>query len=248
MPPEHAYKRQRGSATPAVEQDQAAGGRELRMVALPGGRVARGSVCLRLYRRARRIRAYLRWSENGATRERYIGEVDQLTRHLNLELAWQRARSMGLLSTASLPANSTASTLDTRTVMRANRSKDTGPEMALRRMLHQRSLRYRVDTQPLPNLRRRADVVFPADRVAVFVDGCFWHGCPEHYRPSTRNAQFWHEKIDANRARDLDTNKRLEEAGWTVIRIWEHESADECAERIASLLRERRAANTVPNA
>ena len=88
----------------------------------------------------------------------------------------------------TLPPESWASSAQVRVTMRGNRSKNTTPEMKLRSLLHRRGLRYRVDAPPTPGTRRRADVVFPRERVAVFVDGCFWHGCPEHYRPSTKNA------------------------------------------------------------
>lgn len=240
IPSERAYKRQKGAAAPSAEQDHAAGGRNRRMIAVSDSKFARASICLRLYRRTRRIRAYLRWSEEGVTKEHYVCEVNQSTRHANLSAAWRCAWEMGLLTKPALPVNSSASSLNVRASMRGNRSKNTKPEMTLRRLLYQRALRYRVDTRPLPELKRRADIVFPGDRLAVFVDGCFWHGCPEHHRPSTKNALFWREKIDANRARDLDTNKRLMDAGWTVVRIWEHENAVESAERIADLLKQLR--------
>ncbi|MFI6214683.1 very short patch repair endonuclease [Nocardia brasiliensis] len=242
-PSELAYKRQKGAAAPAAEQDQAAGGRNRRMVAIPERKFARASISLRLYRRTRRIRAYLRWSEDGVTKERYVCEVNQGTRRANLSAAWRCAWEMGLLTEPALPVTSSASSLNVRASMRANRSKNTKPELALRRLLYQQALRYRVDFRPLPELKRRADVVFPGIRVAIFVDGCFWHGCSEHYRPSAKNAQFWRDKIEANRARDLDTNKRLMNAGWTVVRVWEHEDVVESAERIIELLNQLRKKN-----
>jgi DNA mismatch endonuclease (patch repair protein) len=103
------------------------------------------------------------------------------------------------------------------------RQRDTAAELALRSELHRRGLRYRVNVAPLPGVRRRADVVFPRARVAVFVDGCFWHGCPEHVTWPTSNAAWWREKIEGNVRRDRDTDRRLEEAGWRVVRVWEHE-------------------------
>ncbi|MFD4433878.1 very short patch repair endonuclease [Nocardia sp. NPDC058497] len=124
--------------------------------------------------------------------------------------------------------------------MRANRGKDTGPELALRRALYARGLRYRVTVRPLPQLRRTADIVFTTDRVAIFVDGCFWHGCPEHHRPAIRNSGFWLQKIAANQDRDRDTSMRLREAGWTVIRVWEHEDPAVAAERIENTIRHLR--------
>ena len=106
--------------------------------------------------------------------------------------------------------------------------------MRLRTLLHGRGLRYRVD-QAVPGLpRRRADIVFVAARVAVFVDGCFWHGCPSHYVGPKANAAWWREKIDANRRRDADTDATLCRLGWRVIRVWEHEAPAVAAERICA--------------
>ncbi|MFD6876719.1 MULTISPECIES: very short patch repair endonuclease [unclassified Streptomyces] len=231
-----------GSALPALEQDRAAGGRARRAIALGDGSHSRASIALKLYRRTRRIRAYLRWSQDGVTRERYVCEVDGATRGANLAEAWRQAHEMGLVGDRPLPADSKASSPGVRAVMRANRGKDTGPELALRRLLYRRGLRYRVDARPVPEIRRRADLVFPGTRVAVFVDGCYWHGCPEHYRPATRNAEFWRDKIDGNRNRDIETNEALRSAGWTVIRVWEHEAPESAAELIAQRVQARRAA------
>lgn len=237
LPPERAYKRRATSVAPAVEQDRAAGGRDRRWVDIGEGRFARASITLRLYRRTRRIRAYLRWSQDGKTRERYVCEVGGDSRKNNLAEAWECARTKGFVVALPLPAGSKATSAAVRAVMRANRGRDTGPELALRRMLHNRGLRYRVNTKPLPEVRRRADVVFPRARVAVFIDGCFWHGCRDHYRPATKNAEFWREKIESNQARDTETNMRLEAAGWTVIRIWEHDDFEQAAERVDQLVR-----------
>ncbi|WP_346126716.1 very short patch repair endonuclease [Lentzea roselyniae] len=226
---------------PPIEQDRAAKGRNRRNVDLGDGRLARASITLRLYRRTRRIRAYLRWSQDGKTHEKYVCEVGFGSRGQNLTEAWRQAREKGFLAQEELPPESKASSVEVRASMRGNRSKDTGPEMMLRRLLHQRGLRYRVDTRPIAQVRRKADVVFPGDRVAVFVDGCFWHGCPDHHRPATTNADFWREKINGNKARDADTNKMLQAAGWAVIRVWEHEDVRQAAERIEQILRETRA-------
>ncbi|MCF4138834.1 very short patch repair endonuclease [Streptomyces sp. Tue 6430] len=125
--------------------------------------------------------------------------------------------------------------------MTANKSRDTKPERQLRSLLHRKGLRYRVDARPIQNLRRTADLVFPKARVAVFVDGCYWHGCPEHYRPALKRSQWWQEKIEGNRARDSDTNARLREQGWTVVRIWEHEEPDLAAAKVVSALQSRSA-------
>ncbi|MFF5264315.1 very short patch repair endonuclease [Actinomadura viridis] len=123
--------------------------------------------------------------------------------------------------------------------MRSNRGRDTKPELALRSAAHRLGLRYRVDTAPVKDLRRRADLVFAKAKVAVFSDGCYWHGCPEHYRPARQNRQFWADKIEKNRARDRDTDMRLTDAGWLVIRVWEHEDPIEAADRIAKAVRGR---------
>ncbi len=124
-----------------------------------------------------------------------------------------------------------------RATMRANRGRDTGPELAVRRALHARGLRYRVD-HPLPfDRRRRADILFTRVKVAVFIDGCFWHGCPEHGRTPRTNSAFWSEKIARNRARDEDTTERLSADGWSVMRFWAHEEVEAVAEHIAREVR-----------
>jgi DNA mismatch endonuclease, patch repair protein len=126
-----------------------------------------------------------------------------------------------------------ASSEAARSTMRANRSRDTGPEMAVRRVLHARGLRYRVD-HPLPfDRRRRADIAFTRAKVAVFIDGCFWHGCPEHGTTPRTNTAFWSEKIARNRARDQDTTERLEKLGWAVLRFWEHSDPLRAAASVA---------------
>lgn len=121
--------------------------------------------------------------------------------------------------------------------MVANRRRDTKPEVALRALLHARGLRYRVDYQPLPGIRNRADVVFTRAKVVVFVDGCFWHGCPEHFSLPKTNVDYWEPKIRANRARDERTDALLREAGWTIIRAWEHEDAHSVADRVELAVR-----------
>lgn len=118
--------------------------------------------------------------------------------------------------------------------------RDTPPEMRLRSELHRRGLRYRVDARPIHGLRRRADLVFRNAKVAVFVDGCFWHGCSIHMTWPQANAGWWRGKIERTRARDRDTDRRLTESGWTVIRIWEHEDPPVAAERVVEVLSLRR--------
>jgi DNA mismatch endonuclease, patch repair protein len=120
--------------------------------------------------------------------------------------------------------------------MRSNKGRDTRPEVALRSAVHRLGLRYRVSVRPLKNLRRTADLVFPQAKVAVFLDGCFWHGCPEHHTVAVTNAQFWADKVKGNIARDRDTDQRLKDAGWISIRIWEHEDPWAAARRVRNVV------------
>lgn len=120
--------------------------------------------------------------------------------------------------------------------MRANRRRDTGPELALRRELHRRGLRYRVDYAPVRGLRCRPDVVFTRARLVVFVDGCFWHSCPLHATRPAANADWWREKLDANVQRDRRNDRDLQAAGWRVLRIWEHEASSDAADRVEARL------------
>lgn len=120
--------------------------------------------------------------------------------------------------------------------MAAQLRKGTGPELALRRILHARGYRYRIDF-PIPNSRRRADIVFTRQKLMVFVDGCFWHSCPVHGSIPKQNREWWVAKLLANVARDHDTDARLRAAGWRVLRFWEHEEPVHAANRIGALLR-----------
>ncbi|WP_329069538.1 very short patch repair endonuclease [Amycolatopsis sp. NBC_01480] len=131
-------------------------------------------------------------------------------------------------------------TVAVRTRMSRQKSHDTGIEVALRRLLHAAGLRYRIHRRPLKGVRREADLVFGPSRVAVFVDGCFWHGCADHATWPKNNAGFWRAKIETNRRRDADTDARLAEAGWLSIRVWEHETVETAAERVSAAVRERR--------
>ena len=121
--------------------------------------------------------------------------------------------------------------------MRGNRRRDTGPELALRKLLHAQGLRYRVDA-PVRTARRlvRPDVVFTRRRLAVFVDGCFWHGCPEHGVVPKSSTEWWTKKLEANRNRDRDTDAVLYRAGWRVLRFWEHEDLSSAADRVRRCL------------
>ena|ERR1700761_2281140 len=123
--------------------------------------------------------------------------------------------------------------------MRGNRSRDTRPELALRSAVHKMGLRYRVAARPLPGLRRTADLVFSRAQVAVFVDGCFWHGCPTHYVPSASNVDYWRDKMARNKDRDRETDALLRDAGWEVLRIWAHEDAVDAARRVSEIVRAR---------
>ncbi len=115
-------------------------------------------------------------------------------------------------------------------------SRDTPVEVAFRQLLHRRGLRFRIHRRPLPQLARVADIVFPRHRVAVFVDGCFWHGCPTHLMWPKSNAAWWHDKITGNQRRDRDTDGRLSEAGWAVFRMWEHEDLGVATDTLVRLL------------
>ena len=121
--------------------------------------------------------------------------------------------------------------------MQSNKSRDTKPELALRSAVHALGLRYRVSAKPLPGLRRTADLVFSRAKVAVFLDGCFWHGCPQHHTVASANAKFWADKVEGNRTRDRNTDQRLAEAGWTSVRVWEHEDPGEAARHIERVVR-----------
>lgn len=125
--------------------------------------------------------------------------------------------------------------------MQRIRQKDTSAESALRSELYARGLRYRIHVSVLTKPRRVADIVFRRLRVAVFVDGCFWHGCPRHATWPKANAEFWRAKILANQERDRDTDKRLRADGWKVVRVWAHEPPDQAAGRIAEILEKRKA-------
>ncbi|MFJ6939086.1 very short patch repair endonuclease [Streptomyces sp. NPDC101132] len=130
------------------------------------------------------------------------------------------------------PAGSWASSAARRRNMQAIRSRDTKPEQLVRRLVHAQGLRYRVSAKPLPDFRRTADMVFRPTKVAVFIDGCYWHGCPEHYVAPKTNPGYWSDKVARNIARDRDTDRQLEEAGWTVLRFWEHEAPETSANEI----------------
>lgn len=128
-----------------------------------------------------------------------------------------------------------------RKTMQGNRGRDTKAELAVRWLVHANGLRYRVNARPEPDLRRTADLLFTRARVAVFIDGCYRHGCPEHFSMPATNLEYWTTKIGRNQARDLETTTLLEARGWRVLRIWEHEPPATVAEHIAAQVRARRA-------
>ncbi|WP_078967949.1 MULTISPECIES: very short patch repair endonuclease [unclassified Streptomyces] len=138
------------------------------------------------------------------------------------------------------PEGSWASSAATRQSMLGNRSRDTAPELLLRSLVHAAGLRYRVAAKPLPKMRRTADMLFRPAKVAVFIDGCFWHGCPEHFVMPKTNQPYWEEKIGRNIQRDRDTDNRLAEAGWLVLRFWEHLEPEACAATVIKVVAARR--------
>ena len=123
-----------------------------------------------------------------------------------------------------------------RSRMKAQKRRDTKLELSIRRDLHARGYRFRVDHRLEPSIRVRGDIVFTKRKLVVFVDGCFWHGCPEHATAPKNNADWWREKLAANVARDSRANNELRGLGWTVLRVWEHESTEVAVERILRAL------------
>lgn len=134
--------------------------------------------------------------------------------------------------TVGVMSESWASSESARRTMLGNRRRDTAPEMRVRRLVHAAGLRFRVDAPPDHAVRSRADIVFSRRKIAVFIDGCFWHGCPTHGVQPVTNASYWGPKLARNRARDIAVTHALEELGWTVLRFWEHESADSATRTI----------------
>ena len=132
-----------------------------------------------------------------------------------------------------------------RKTMQGNRGRDTKAELAVRRLVHANGLRYRVNARPEPDLRRTADLLFTRAKVAVFIDGCYWHGCPDHFSMPATNLDYWSTKIGRNQARDLETTTLLQARGWLVLRFWEHEPPTTVAEHIAEQVRARRSGVSV---
>ena len=119
-------------------------------------------------------------------------------------------------------------------------SKNTAAELAVRRLLHAAGLRYRVE-YPVPGMaRRRIDVAFPGAKLAILIDGCFWHGCPEHATHPKANAEWWRQKLERNMARDIETTEHLRAAGWEVLRFWEHEAPQDVADEVRRVVTQRK--------
>ena len=133
--------------------------------------------------------------------------------------------------------DSWASTPSVRRSMRSNRRRDTKPELEVRRLLHASGLRYRVDHAPdRGHLRNRADIVFTRMKVAVFIDGCFWHACPVHSRPVAVNSDYWSPKLARNQERDREIDALLAQHGWISLRFWEHDDPSAVCDQIVRLV------------
>ncbi len=124
--------------------------------------------------------------------------------------------------------------------MQGNRSRDTQAELVVRRLVQATGLRYRFDARPERDLRRTADLLFTRARVAVLIDSCYWHGCPDHFKMPSTNRDYWEGKTGRNRLRDVETTALLEERGWRVLRFWEHEAPASIAASIVDVVRDRR--------
>lgn len=138
-----------------------------------------------------------------------------------------------------VPESPPASSAAVRKVMQANQS-GTKPELAVGSALHRRGLRYRKHVRPEPSLRCTADFVFRKARVAVFIDGCFWHGCPQHGRVPKDPTGYWGVKLRRNSERDRRNDEALTERGWAVLRFWEHDDPDAAAATVEACVRARR--------
>ncbi|MYS47754.1 DNA mismatch endonuclease Vsr [Streptomyces sp. SID5998] len=119
-------------------------------------------------------------------------------------------------------------------------SRDTAPEIAVRRLLHASGVRYRVNV-PVPGMPRRTiDIAFGKHKIAIFMDGCFWHGCPEHATHPKANSEWWRKKLDRNMSRDVETTGHLTAEGWTVLRFWEHEAPSKVAQQVCEALEKKK--------
>ena|SRR5258706_2087148 len=123
--------------------------------------------------------------------------------------------------------------------MKAAKPRDTAPEIAIRSALHRLGLRYSINAKPIKELNRSADILFRSLKVAIFIDGCFWHGCPIHGTQAKANSEFWRAKIERNQERDAETTKYLKKSGWKVIRVWEHENPEKASAKIQKTVLKR---------
>jgi DNA mismatch endonuclease (patch repair protein) len=151
-----------------------------------------------------------------------------------------RGDNSGSVSPVRNRTGSWATTPTIRKTMQGCRGRDTSSELALRSAVHGLGLRYAVDVRPVPQVRRKADLVFRTERLAVYLDGCFWHGCPQHYTAPAAHADYWTAKLHGNRLRDAETDRVLAAEGWTTLRFWEHEDPLEAASRVKVLLHKLR--------
>ena len=157
---------------------------------------------------------------------------------VTLELAESRPPFYTFVNMEEHPPTTAPDTATRRRMLRVGQA-NTAAEVAIRRILFARGLRYRVDHKPVQSLRTKADLAFLGPRVAVYINGCFWHGCPDHGTWPKKNEVFWRRKIEANVARDKRIDAALEATGWMVVRVWEHESPETAADRIERLVRNR---------
>jgi DNA mismatch endonuclease, patch repair protein len=141
-------------------------------------------------------------------------------------------------SKASSRSNPVPSSEAVRRRMQATARRDTPQERAVRSALHAIGLRFRVDCC-LPGCRRRADILFSRQKIAVFIDGCFWHVCPRHGTWPSSNSRWWRSKLLGNVARDRDTDRHLRKLGWRVFRFWEHEDPQRASKIVARAVRRR---------
>jgi DNA (cytosine-5)-methyltransferase 1 len=160
-----------------------------------------------------------------------------LAEELAVQLGYGESRSRSIRRAAQIPP--APPTDITRARMKAQKTSGTSPECQLREKFDELGLSYELHARPMLKLRRSADFVFADAKVAVFVDGCFWHGCPTHTRSTKSNTKWWAEKIQRNKERDADTNRRLRAGGWLIVRVWEHEPPVEAGVRIAGVVKER---------
>lgn len=157
-----------------------------------------------------------------------------MRRALGFELASARSTlgRYGAHVDAEPRSESWASSSATRRSMQGNRSRDTKPELAVRSAVHRRGIRFWVSARPQAEFARTADLVLRKTRIAVFVDGCYWHGCPDHHSQPATNSQYWADKIARNIERDIETTAYLQQTGWTVLRFWEHEDPEAVADYV----------------